>query len=108
MFAQTTVNSSRLTEMKCAEGLANLCNCYAACPEQGHTLAKTRHSDDDFITVLLQDNLGGLKVLHQNQWVDVPRVLGVNIGDLTQASVGCNTLPGSWFPQVQNFRASSY
>ncbi|PHU21697.1 1-aminocyclopropane-1-carboxylate oxidase -like protein [Capsicum chinense] len=49
----------------------------------------SKHSDAHFITVLLQDLIGGLQVLHQNQWIDIPPVPGslvVNIGDLMQAS----------------------
>ncbi|XP_062104519.1 1-aminocyclopropane-1-carboxylate oxidase homolog 1-like [Humulus lupulus] len=45
------------------------------------------HTDNDFLTVLLQDHIGGFQVLHQNTWVDVPPVPGalvVNIGDLLQ------------------------
>jgi isopenicillin N synthase-like dioxygenase len=37
--------------------------------------------------LLLQDSIGGLQVLHQNVWVDVPPVQGalvVNLGDLMQ------------------------
>ncbi|PRQ36483.1 putative deacetoxyvindoline 4-hydroxylase [Rosa chinensis] len=37
------------------------------------------------MTVILQDNVGGIQVLHQNKWIDVPHVpgaLAVNIGDL--------------------------
>ncbi|EXB45459.1 1-aminocyclopropane-1-carboxylate oxidase-1-like protein [Morus notabilis] len=48
----------------------------------------SNHSDNDFLTVLLQDHIGGLQVLHDNQWYDVPPVPGalvVNIGDLLQA-----------------------
>ncbi|PQM40978.1 1-aminocyclopropane-1-carboxylate oxidase homolog 1-like isoform X2 [Prunus yedoensis var. nudiflora] len=47
----------------------------------------SKHADNDFITVLLQDHVGGLQVLHQNKWIDVPPVPGalvVNIGDLLQ------------------------
>ncbi|KAK8703878.1 hypothetical protein V6N13_047521 [Hibiscus sabdariffa] len=51
------------------------------------TIGTSKHADSTFLTVLLQDHIGGLQVLHENQWIDVPPVPGalvVNIGDLLQ------------------------
>ena len=36
----------------------------------------SKHSDPDFFTILLQDQIGGLQVLYQNQWADIPPVIG--------------------------------
>ncbi|KAL1357523.1 hypothetical protein AAHE18_05G260800 [Arachis hypogaea] len=40
-----------------------------------------------FLTVLLQDQVGGLQVLYENQWIDItpiPGALIINLGDLMQ------------------------
>ncbi|KAA8527746.1 hypothetical protein F0562_035385 [Nyssa sinensis] len=78
---------NHLKDIGCAEGLLLLCNYYPTCPEPELTMGSSSHSDSDFLTILLQDQIGGLQVLHDNQWVDVtptPGALVVNIGDLLQ------------------------
>lgn len=52
-------------------------------------MGTSQHADGNFITILLQDQIGGLQVLHENQWIDVPPMRGaliVNIGNLLQVS----------------------
>ncbi|XP_016437701.1 1-aminocyclopropane-1-carboxylate oxidase homolog [Nicotiana tabacum] len=81
------LNSWHLKNMNIAEGLSIGHHYYPACPQPDLTIGTRKHSDCVFMTVLLQDDIGGLQVLHQNQWIDVPPTSGalvVNIGDMLQ------------------------
>ncbi|XP_027357283.1 deacetoxyvindoline 4-hydroxylase-like [Abrus precatorius] len=81
------LDPSYLKKMDCAETLFIMGQYYLACPELELTLGSTKHNDMDFMTILLQDQIGGLQILHDNHWINVASVhdaLIINIGDLLQ------------------------
>jgi len=92
------LNRFHLKEMGTAESFFHLCNYYPPCPEPELTIGSSKHTDASFMTILLQDHIGGLQVLYDNQWIDVPPIHGalvVNIGDLLQVSSSCRKLTSS-------------
>jgi isopenicillin N synthase-like dioxygenase len=64
-------------------------NYYPICQEQDleFTRGVRHHTDPTIITILLQDNVPGFKVLNNGKWVDVghiPNTLVIHVGDLLQ------------------------
>ncbi|KEH22659.1 putative deacetoxyvindoline 4-hydroxylase [Medicago truncatula] len=81
------LDPSYLKELKCAEGIYIMGHYFPPCPEPELTMGVGKHTDGNFMTLLLQDQIGGLEVLHENSWVKVPPTHGalvVNVGDLLQ------------------------
>ncbi|XP_047091575.1 1-aminocyclopropane-1-carboxylate oxidase homolog 1-like isoform X2 [Lolium rigidum] len=81
------LKQSYLTDIECNQGQIILCHYYPPCPQPELAIGTSRHSDSGFLTVLLQDEIGGLQILHEDRWVDVtptPGAFIVNIGDLLQ------------------------
>ncbi|KAM2329790.1 gibberellin 2-beta-dioxygenase 8-like [Malus sylvestris] len=63
-------------------------NRYPACPISPEMFGLVPHTDSDFLTILSQDEVGGLQLLKDSKWVAVKPnqdALIVNIGDLFQA-----------------------
>lgn len=81
------VDASKVKDMSCSEGRLMVAHYYPYCPEPDKTLGIGCHSDPGLLTVLLQDQAGGLQVKHHHKWVEVKPVHGalvINIGNLLQ------------------------
>ena len=60
------LNRNHLKDMDCAEGVRVICLCYPAFSQAELTSRASKHTDDSFIRVLLQDHIGGLQALYDN------------------------------------------
>ncbi|XP_027116477.2 1-aminocyclopropane-1-carboxylate oxidase homolog 11 [Coffea arabica] len=81
------LDATLLENIGCADGLVVKGHYYPPCPEPELTFGTADHTDNDFLTIILQDELGGLQVLHKDEWVDVsplPGALVINLGDMLQ------------------------
>jgi len=59
-------------------------NLYPPCPEPDQTMGMAPHSDHGGLTILLQNDVGGLQVRHEGHWVAVQpshNTFIVNVGD---------------------------
>ena len=62
-------------------------NRYPPCPNYSQVFGLMPHTDSDFLTILYQDQVGGLQLVKDGKWIAVkpnPKALIVNIGDLFQ------------------------
>ncbi|KAK9005064.1 hypothetical protein V6N11_042512 [Hibiscus sabdariffa] len=63
-------------------------NRYPPCPYSSIMFGIVPHTDSDFLTIVSQDQVGGLQLKRNGRWVSVkpnPKALVVNIGDFYQA-----------------------
>ena len=67
-------------------------NHYPKCPQPDKTLGVIPHSDLSILTILYQDEIGGLQVKQDGTWINIlpcSDLLVVNVGDILQ--VCCTT-----------------
>lgn len=77
----------KLKELSFCETRVIVGHCYPYCPQPDLTMGITPHTDPCAITLLLQNQVPGLQVKYEGEWVDVNPVQGgiiVNIGDFLQ------------------------
>ncbi|KAJ4830122.1 hypothetical protein Tsubulata_001337 [Turnera subulata] len=81
------LEAGKLKELTLSGYRVMLGHYYPWCPQPDLTLGITSHTDNGGLTVLLQNQVGGLQVRHGDDWVDVMPVHGglvINIGDFLQ------------------------
>ncbi|BBN67582.1 2-oxoglutarate and Fe(II)-dependent oxygenase superfamily protein [Prunus dulcis] len=98
---------SYLNDIDCSLGLLLGGHYYPSCPQPELTMGASKHADNDFLTVLLQDHIGGLQVLNQNKWIDVPNAWGSSgkynfssSSSLTSIVLEHDSYSSIWFPRL--------
>lgn len=65
-------------------------NRYPPCPIPSEVFGLMPHTDSDFLTILHQDQVGGLQLVKDDRWIAVKpnsEALIINIGDLFQVTL---------------------
>ncbi|XP_010265452.1 PREDICTED: 1-aminocyclopropane-1-carboxylate oxidase homolog 4-like [Nelumbo nucifera] len=81
------LDAGKLKELMCLDERIAVAHYYPYCPQPDLTYGITSHTDPGALTVLVQNEIGGLQVKHGEDWVDVKPIAGalvINIGDLLQ------------------------
>lgn len=82
------LETGRLKELTCLEGRVMASHYYPYCPQAELTMGLTSHTDPGILTVILQNQVGGLlQVKHDDEWLELspePGALIINVGDLLQ------------------------
>ncbi|XP_039169268.1 1-aminocyclopropane-1-carboxylate oxidase homolog 12-like [Eucalyptus grandis] len=68
----------KLQELTCLETRAMVRNYYLYCPQPDLTIGLMSHTNLGVITLLLQDQVGGLQVKYNNECMDVSRIMSNN------------------------------
>ncbi|KAL0890011.1 hypothetical protein Bca101_013994 [Brassica carinata] len=89
ILAEKSGRKSNFFKEKCVRNTCYLrMNRYPPCPKPSEVYGLMPHTDSDFLTILYQDQVGGLQLIKDNRWIAVkpnPCALIINIGDLFQA-----------------------
>ncbi|KAL5707523.1 hypothetical protein ACHQM5_018417 [Ranunculus cassubicifolius] len=81
------LQETRLKDLSFLEGRLMVGHYYPYCPQPDRTVGITPHMDPGVLTILLQDQIGGLQVKYGDEWVNVKPIEGalvINIGDILE------------------------
>ncbi|KAL2530327.1 1-aminocyclopropane-1-carboxylate oxidase-like protein 11 [Forsythia ovata] len=65
------LKQEHLVAMECAKRIQFYLPLLSSMPQLKLTLGTSKHTDCAFLTIVPQDQIGGLQVLKNNQWIDV-------------------------------------
>lgn len=78
---------------------------YSPCPQPNLALGLQAHSDIGAITLLIQDDVGGLEVLKDGEWIPVqplPNAIIVILADQTEVSILISLIIFDWMSFSSN------
>ncbi|PIA34004.1 hypothetical protein AQUCO_03900116v1 [Aquilegia coerulea] len=81
------LTENKLKDLSFLENRLMVAHYYPYCPQPDRTVGITPHTDPGVLTILLQDQIGGLQVKHGEDWINVEPIEGalvINIGDILQ------------------------
>lgn len=84
------LSPNKFKEMGCIKRRLMVGQYYPYCPEPNKTVGIAAHTDLETLTILLQDQKGGLQVNCHGKWVDVKPLHGalvISIGDTLQVII---------------------
>ncbi|XP_040933197.1 1-aminocyclopropane-1-carboxylate oxidase homolog 1 isoform X3 [Gossypium hirsutum] len=65
------LQADHLNSVGYSKGCSIVTHYYPPCPQPELTLGVRKHADAGILTMLLQNHIGGLQVLHNGQWFDI-------------------------------------
>ncbi|KAF2307648.1 hypothetical protein GH714_030585 [Hevea brasiliensis] len=68
------LEAGKFKELTFSDSRCMVGHCYPYCPQPDLTVGITAHTDPGVVTLLLQDEIGGLQVKHGDGWVEVKPV----------------------------------
>lgn len=100
------------TKLETPDAICNArVNHYPACPDPSKVFGIPSHTDPQMLSILYQDDVGGLQVLRNGKWIGIrpdDSTLVVNLGDTFMVSYIHSTSPRSPSLALISYRSARF